>query len=50
MSLINPKAINSLVDGLTTVVKLVDNFVESLGGGIGVLRNFGGIAFNMFSN
>lgn len=48
-TLLDPKGINTLIDALKEVVNLADNFAESIGGGAGVLRNFGAIAFNVFN-
>jgi hypothetical protein len=38
-----------LIDALTGVVGLVENLIESLGGGAGLLRTVGVIGFNVFS-
>ena len=49
-SLTDPKAINGLIDGLTTIAKLVNTVVTSIGGGAGVLTTLGTLGFNVFSN
>ncbi len=49
-SLTDPKAINGLIDGLTSVAKLVNTVVDSIGGGAGVLSALGVLGFNVFSN
>lgn len=48
-SLFNTEDMNDLIDMLAKLVDGVDNFVEAIGGGAGVLRNFGAIAFNVFN-
>jgi TP901 family phage tail tape measure protein len=48
-SLFDTEDVNSLIDMLAKLVDGVDNFVEAIGGGAGVLRNFGSIAFNVFN-
>lgn len=48
-SLLDPKGINPLIDGLTTVTNLFSNFVDSVGGGSGVLLNLGAIGSQVFS-
>lgn len=47
-SLLDPKSINTVVDGLTTVVDLLGNFVDSIGGGIGVLTLLGSVGMQVF--
>ena len=49
-SFIDNKGINSLVDSLTNVVKLVANFVEGIGGGGNALLMLGSIGTQVFSN
>ena len=44
----DPKAITSLIDGLTTITKLIADVVNGLGGGTDVLRVLGTVAFNAF--
>lgn len=41
--------INTVTDGLKVLVKLTDNWIQSIGGGKGVLLNLGAIATNVFS-
>lgn len=42
------KAINTILDGLTHAVELLDNFVDSVGGGAGVLKLLGSIGLKVF--
>lgn len=42
-------AINGLIDGLTVLAKLAGNFVNSIGGGIGILKGLGAIGITVFS-
>lgn len=49
-TLMDPEGLNPLIDSLTTVVGLVENMIEGLGGGAGLLRNIGAIGFNVFGN
>jgi hypothetical protein len=46
----DPEGLNPLIDSLTTIVGLVENMIEGLGGGAGLLRNIGAIGFNVFGN
>lgn len=48
-SLLNPKGLNPLIDGLTTITKLFSNFVDSIGGGGNVLLSLGSIGSQVFS-
>ena len=48
-TLLNPEGLNPLIDALTSVVGLVENLIESLGGGAGVLRTVGAIGINVFN-
>ena len=48
-SLFDTEDMKDLIDMLAKLVDGVDNFVEAIGGGAGVLRNFGAIAFNVFN-
>lgn len=48
-SLLDPDGINPLIDGLTLVTELTSNFVDSIGGGGGVLLGLGSIATKVFS-
>lgn len=48
-SLFNTEDMNDLIDILAKLVDGVDNFVEAIGGGASVLRNFGAIAVNVFN-
>ena len=48
-SLLDPKGINPLIDGLTTVTNLFANFVDSIGGGSGVLLGLGALGTKVFS-
>lgn len=48
-SLINADSMNDLIDGLTIVVQLVDNFVQSIGGGGNLLLSLGAIGTRVFS-
>lgn len=41
--------INTVTDGLKVLVKLTNNWIQSIGGGKGVLLNLGAIATNVFS-
>lgn len=47
-TLLDPEGLNPLIDALTGVVGLVENLIESLGGGAGLLRTVGAIGFNVF--
>ena len=42
------KAINAMLDGLTHAVELLDNFVDSVGGGAGVLKLLGSVGLRVF--
>ena len=42
------KAINAILDGLTHAVELLDNFVDSVGGGAGVLKLLGSVGLKVF--
>jgi len=48
-AMINKDAITGVTDGLTLVVKLLAQFTESIGGGIGVLNLLGTTAIKIFS-
>ncbi len=48
-SLLDPKGLNPLIDGLTTITNLFANFVDSIGGGGGALLGLGAIGFRVFS-
>ena len=48
-SLFDRESMNSMLEALTKIVDRVDNFVEAIGGGTGVLRTFGAMAFNVFN-
>lgn len=48
-SLLDPDGINPVIDGLTLVTDLMSNFVDSIGGGGGVLLGLGSIATKVFS-
>lgn len=49
-TLMDPKGLNPLIDALTSIVGLVENVVQSLGGGAGLLGVLGAIGMNAFSN
>lgn len=49
-SLIDSKGVNNLIDSLTTVVNLLSNFSESVGGSRGLLLTLGSIGTQVFSN
>jgi TP901 family phage tail tape measure protein len=46
----DPKSINGFIDGLTSIAKLIDHIVTSIGGGGSVLTALGAIGVNVFSN
>ena len=48
-SLINTDSIKKFADSGSQILGFVENFIDSLGGGIGVLNTFGSIATNIFS-
>lgn len=48
-SLLDPKGINPVIDGLTTITNLMSNFVDSIGGGGNVLLALGSIGTKVFS-
>lgn len=48
-STLDADTINSVTDGLKVLVKLTDNWIQSIGGGKGALLNLGAIATNVFS-
>lgn len=48
-STLDADTINTVTDGLKVLVKLTDNWIQSIGGGKGVLLNLGAIATNVFS-
>ena len=48
-SLIDTDTIKSLTDGLSTAATFVANFVDSLGGGVGVLQTLGALGVSVFS-
>jgi len=47
---IDNKGINSLIDGLTSAIRLLGNLVESIGGGGNALLMLGSIGAQVFSN
>ena len=47
-ALIDNEAINAILDGLTHAVELLDNFVDSVGGGAGVLKLLGSVGLRVF--
>ena len=49
MSLTDTDSITGIVDGLTDVAELIDNIVDSLGGGIGIVKMLGSLALTLFS-
>ena len=48
-STLDADTINTVTDGLKVLVKLTDNWIQSIGGSKGVLLNLGAIATNVFS-
>lgn len=48
-STLDANTINTVTDGLKVLVKLADNWIQSIGGGKGALLNLGAIATNVFS-
>ena len=48
-SLLDPKGLNPVIDGLTLMTNLFSNFVDSIGGGGGVLLALGSIGTKVFS-
>lgn len=48
-STLDADTINFVTDGLKVLVKLTDNWIQSIGGGKGALLNLGAIATNVFS-
>ena len=48
-STLDANTINTVTDGLKVLVKLTDNWIQSIGGGKGALLNLGAIATNVFS-
>ena len=48
-STLDADTINAVTDGLKVLVKLTDNWIQSIGGGKGALLNLGAIATNVFS-
>ena len=48
-SLLDPKGINPVIDGLTTITNLMSNFVDSIGGGGNILLALGSIGTKVFS-
>lgn len=48
-STLDADTINTVTDGLKALVKLTDNWIQSIGGGKGALLNLGAIATNVFS-
>lgn len=48
-SLLDSKAINEVSDGMKNIVELLTNFVDSIGGGIGVLSLLGIVGTKVFS-
>ena len=49
-SLFDTDSVNGLIDGLTDVVNLLSNFIESVGGGKNALLMFGSIGTQVFSS
>lgn len=47
--LFDAESVNDVADALTKLVELVDGFVQSVGGGAGVLQMLGTIGLNVFS-
>lgn len=48
-SLLDPEGLNPVIDGLTLMTNLFSNFVDSIGGGGGVLLALGSIGTKVFS-
>ena len=48
--MVDKKAVTGVTDGLTTIVKLLAEFTESVGGGVGVLNLLGTTMMRVFSN
>ena len=48
-SLMDPKQINGVVDGLTKIVNLMGAWVDGVGGGVNILAMLGSVAMNVFS-
>ena len=48
-SLFDTNGINEMIDGLTSLVHLVADFVDSLGGGANLFRSLGAIGLTVFS-
>lgn len=48
-TLLDPEGLNPMIDALTTLVGLVNNMIQSLGGGAGLLNTLGAIGLNVFS-
>lgn len=48
-SLLDPKGLNPLIDGLTGVVELTANFIDSIGGGAGALLLLGTLGTKVFN-
>ena len=49
-SLLDPKGLNPLIDGLTVITNLFSNFIDSIGGGGGLLLALGSIGTKVFSH
>ena len=48
-TLLDPEGLNPMIDVLTTLVGLVNNMIQSLGGGADLLNTLGAIGLNVFS-
>ena len=48
-SLLDPKGLNPLIDGLTGIVDLFGNFIDSIGGGAGALLLLGTLGTKVFN-
>lgn len=48
-SLLNAKGINSVIDGLTSILNLSSSFVDSIGGASGVLMGLGSVGLKVFN-
>ena len=49
-TLMDPEGLNPLIDGLTSIVGLLENIIQGLGGGAGALATFGAIGLNVFGD
>ena len=48
-SLVDTDELNAGIDGLTNLVQVFDNFIDSFGGGIKTIGAFGAIVSNIFN-